>query len=216
MGTRRDPVKARKNPERTRRSRNIWVPGIAARIMELRKTRSQVPGKELGLLDLSKLVPAPYSNVKQWFYEEKIGSAEAVKLAAWANCSLDWLLAGIPEVPKKAPGGPNAESPTSEGKDGGSTSVQRAGNATGAKTANGAEIAAPDASLTEALAMIGKAVGAAVRRVVEKDLLENTTKARQSLAENLRRFALELQRGGVDATELFDVAQQIADGRLLK
>lgn len=203
MGTKRGPVKGRKYPEPSGRSRNIWVPGIAARISELRKTRSQVPNKELGLLDLSKLVGAPYSNVKQWFYEEKIGSAEAVKLARWAEVSLDWLLAGIPEGPERGLGAPGASNP------------ERSPD--GATPVGGAQIASPGIVLLEAaLPVLATAVAAAIRRAIDSDLLENTQKARQHLADSLHKFGLELQRGGVDATELFDVVQQIREGRLLK
>jgi hypothetical protein len=63
--------------------------------------------------------------------------------------------------------------------------------------------------------VIAKAIARAVERTVRQDELEHTRKGREHLAASLAAFAIQLQRGGVSATELFDVAEAIRRGDLL-
>jgi len=63
--------------------------------------------------------------------------------------------------------------------------------------------------------VIARAIARAVERTVRQDELERTRKGREHLAASLAAFAIQLQRGGVSATELFDVAEAIRRGELL-
>jgi transcriptional regulator with XRE-family HTH domain len=63
--------------------------------------------------------------------------------------------------------------------------------------------------------VISRAIARAVERTVRQDELEHTRKGREHLAASLAAFGIQLQRGGVSATELFDVAEAIRRGELL-
>ena len=181
MGTKRGPVKARTKSERL-----TAIPGLGDRLRQLLANRSKDPKSPFTLPDLVKLLGIPYSTIKQWNYEDKIGAADAVRLATWGECSLDWLLTGHDKRSEMGPSSPAAARSAEKGT-----------------------------ALAAAALMLAKKITDIISKTIERQELGNLSHA-LLVANMLTELSNFLQVNGVPREALEDMrrfAQDLLDGR---
>ncbi len=196
---------------------------LGGRIHAIREALGPWEGKSLPYKELAKVLERPLSTVKRWELFGRISASDAVLLAQVADCAVDWILTGRGEPPARR--SIDARRRLTAGPDS-SGQVRRAGRVTSGGSPGGISDAAalPEiptklssfavpVSQQGAIKLVASAIAAAVERAIERDELEHTDKRRRLLGELFTDLGVILEKNGVRATELLDVAMSLRKGK---
>jgi hypothetical protein len=194
------PVKSHKLPEDPQ--------ALVRRIHAVREALGPWEGKALPYNQLAKLLGRPLSTVKRWEQLGRISARDAVRLAAVAQCAVDWILTGRGKPPAKVREAPVGDIPHV------AAAVPRGPHSAGRQDASTegalpARVGSGDRSQRGLLETLVDAMRVATRRAIEQDELEHTETHRRLLGELLTDLGVLLEKSGIRATELLQVAMRL-------
>lgn len=175
------------------------------RILGLPRKPITQPELQQDLVDRFGAEAPSLRTVKRWEQEGRISTDDLRMLAAVAGCAETWILSGSGVGPRAGGRGPGQ--------------IQYSGRTRTPSEAFISETAlAPEESpktVTAATAgpMVGNAVARAITQVIQSNELE-TPNGREVLANELERFADELDKLGCNVNDIYKVVIALREGRI--